>query len=224
MAGLEPATPCSQSRCATKLRHIPDGKSVLGGRPWVIRPHAFKNQGAFADLVAMTATYPTKRPRSHLLNFAAIVLGLLASGAMVLTASQAAFSDTTSNSSNSFSTGNVELVDDDSGSAAFNVTNMAPGDTVEQCIEVTYQGSIADPSAVKLYSGGLTDSGTLAAHLDLTIEEGTGGSFGSCAAIHARGQQSSGTRWTSSLLITPITRMALAPGTLLPRPSRKPIA
>ena len=23
MAGLEPATPCSQSRCATKLRYIP---------------------------------------------------------------------------------------------------------------------------------------------------------------------------------------------------------
>ena len=23
MAGFEPATPCSQSRCATKLRHIP---------------------------------------------------------------------------------------------------------------------------------------------------------------------------------------------------------
>lgn len=120
-----------------------------------------------------------------MLNFGAVVLGLLASGAVVLTASQAAFSDTTSNSGSSFTTGNVDLVDDDSGSAAFTVTNMAPGDSAVRCIVVTYQGSIADPNAVKLYSGGLTDSGTLASHLNLTVEEGTGGSFASCAGFNS---------------------------------------
>jgi hypothetical protein len=29
VAGFEPATPCSQSRCATKLRHTPDGPGSL---------------------------------------------------------------------------------------------------------------------------------------------------------------------------------------------------
>ena len=133
----------------------------------------------------MTATHPRHRIRRRALrlNFTAMVLGLLASGAVVLTASQAAFSDTTSNSGNSFSTGNVDLVDDDSGSAAFTVTNMVPGQSVTRCIQVTYQGSITDPNAVKLYSGGLTDSGTLASHLNLTVEEGSGGTFASCTGF-----------------------------------------
>ena len=124
-----------------------------------------------------------RQRRAQRFNLTAVVLGLLASGAVVLTASQAAFSDTTSNSSSSFSTGNVDLVDDDSGSAAFTVTNMVPGQSVTRCILVTYQGSIADPSSVKLYSGGLTDSGTLASHLNLTVEEGSGGSFASCTGF-----------------------------------------
>lgn len=144
----------------------------------------------------MTATHPrhsARRQRSHVFNFAAVVLGLLASGAVVLTASQAAFSDATSNSANSFSTGNVDLVDDDSGSAMFSVTNMAPGQSVTKCILVTYQGSIADPNAVKLYSGGLTDSGTLADHLNLTVEEGTGGTFADCTGFTASGTIENGT-------------------------------
>ena len=95
----------------------------------------------------MNGSTPRHRRQRHAkrFNLTAVVLGLLASGAVVLTASQAAFSDTTSNSSSSFSTGNVDLVDDDSGSAAFTVTNMVPGQSVTRCILVTYQGSIADP-------------------------------------------------------------------------------
>ena len=137
--------------------------------------------------------HSARRQRSHFLNFAAVVLGLLASGAIVLTASQAAFSDSTSNSANSFSTGNVDLVDDDSGSAMFSVTDMAPGQSVTKCIVVTYQGSIADPNAVKLYSGGLTDSGTLADHLNLTVEEGSGGTFADCTGFVPSGTIESGT-------------------------------
>ena len=144
----------------------------------------------------MAATHPrhsARRQRSHFFNFAAIVLGLLASGAVVLTASQAAFSDTTSNDTNTFSTGNVDLVDDDSGSAMFSVTDMAPGQSVSRCIVVTYQGSIADPNAVKLYSGGLTDSGTLADHLNVTVEEGSGGTFADCTGFTPSGTIENGT-------------------------------
>ena len=113
----------------------------------------------------------------------AAVLGMALSGVMVLTASRAAFSAQTQNTGNSVSVGDVALVDDDTGSAMFSVTNMAPGDTTQACIAVTYQGTIADPSAVKLYSGGFTDSGALADELDITVEVGTGGSFADCAGF-----------------------------------------
>jgi hypothetical protein len=33
-AGLEPATPCSQSRCATNLRHFPGDKPSVGQPTW----------------------------------------------------------------------------------------------------------------------------------------------------------------------------------------------
>jgi len=114
-----------------------------------------------------------------------MVLGVLLSGVMVLTATRAAFSAQTQNTGNSISVGDVDLVDDDSGSAMFSVTNMAPGETSQACIEVTYQGTVADPSAVKLYSGGFTDSGALADELDITVDVGTGGSFASCAGFAA---------------------------------------
>jgi predicted ribosomally synthesized peptide with SipW-like signal peptide len=125
------------------------------------------------------------RTRGRVLTVLAIVLGIVLSGAVVLTASRAAFSDTTSNSNNSFTTGTVDLIDDDSESAAFTVTNMVPGQTVTRCILVTYQGTIVNTGPVRLYSGGLTDSGTLGSHLNLTVEEGTGGNFSSCTGFTA---------------------------------------
>jgi hypothetical protein len=97
----------------------------------------------------------------------------------VITSSVAVFSDTT----NSFSARDVALVDDDSASTMFTVADMEPGESATDCIVVTYQGSIPDPSGVKVYSGGYTDSGDFDTYLNLTIEEGTGGSFGSCAGF-----------------------------------------
>lgn len=124
---------------------------------------------------------------------AAIALGVLASGATILTATRAAFSDTTSSSGNSFSVGSVELIDDDSGSALFAVSDMVPGQTATGCLVVTYQGTITDPGLVRLYSGGLTDSGSLAAELDLTIEEGNGGTFSDCTGFISSGTIESAT-------------------------------
>jgi predicted ribosomally synthesized peptide with SipW-like signal peptide len=104
-------------------------------------------------------------------------------GVLVVSSSRAAFTDTTDNSGNAFTAGDIELIDDDSGSAMFTITNMEPGDSETDCILVTYQGSITDPSAVTLYSGGYTDSGAFDEHLNLTIDEGTGGSFGNCGTF-----------------------------------------
>lgn len=112
----------------------------------------------------------------------ALAVSLVVVSVLVVTSSIAAFSDTTDNTGNSFSTGTVVLSDDDVG-AMFTVTNLIPGQSVQDCITVTYSGSVTDPAAVRMYSGGYTDSGDLDTYLDITIDEGTGGSFGNCATF-----------------------------------------
>ena len=104
-------------------------------------------------------------------------------GVLVVTSSRATFTDTTDDIGNAFTAGDIDLIDDDLGSAMFTITNMEPGDSETDCIVVTYQGSITDPSAVKIYSGGYTDSGDFGDYLNLTIDEGTGGSFGNCTGF-----------------------------------------
>ena len=116
----------------------------------------------------------------------AIAALLLVSG-LVLRVSAAAFSATTDNPSNSWATGSITLTDDDGGggsSAMFNVTGMLPGASESHCIVVTYTGAV-DPTAVKLYST-VTDSG-LGDHLDVVVEEGTGGSAADCTGFTADG-------------------------------------
>lgn len=102
---------------------------------------------------------------------------------LVMHVSSAAFSATTTNGQNSWATGSITLTDDDgggAGSAMFNVTGMLPGDVVTKCIVVTYTGAV-DPTAVKLYTS-VTDSG-LGDHLDVTVKEGTGGSYSNCTGF-----------------------------------------
>ncbi|MFV0315431.1 MAG: hypothetical protein ACK5O2_00520 [Microthrixaceae bacterium] len=109
------------------------------------------------------------------------VAGIALSSALIVQATTAAFTGATSNSSNAWSSANVTLVDDDSGTAMFNATDMVPGDTETACIKVTYNGGDVALDPVQLYSS-VTDTG-LAAHLDLTIEEGTGGAFSGCTGF-----------------------------------------
>ncbi len=113
----------------------------------------------------------------------ALLGSLAAVSVMLVTRSSAAFTASTDNTGSSFSGGSVELVDNDTGSALFTVADMKPGDTATNCIIVTYQGSVADPGGVKVYSGGYTDSGTFGDHLDVTIEEGGGGTFNNCTGF-----------------------------------------
>lgn len=113
------------------------------------------------------------------------IAALVFVSAVVLRTSSAAFNHTTNNPNSSLAGGDLVLADDDTGSALFTVTDLVPGDSVVQCIQVTYTGSVtaSTPGAVKIYSAGYTDSGTFGDWLDLTIEEGTGGSYGSCAGF-----------------------------------------
>jgi predicted ribosomally synthesized peptide with SipW-like signal peptide len=133
------------------------------------------------------------RTTTRAISVIAALVSLAGVTLLIGRASNAAFTDTTS-TTGSFSAGQVELVDDDAGSATFTVTDMVPGpgSTVEECITTTYQGTTPDPGAVHLYSGGLVDTG-LAPHLDVTVEEGTGGSSASCAGFTPGGTIYSGT-------------------------------
>lgn len=131
------------------------------------------------------------RNTTRVISVIAALVSLAGVTLLVGRASNAAFTDTTS-TSGSFSAGQVDLVDDDSGSATFTVGNMVPGNTVTECITTTYQGTTPDPGEVHLYSGGLVDGG-LGPHLDVTIEEGTGGSSASCAGFTSAGTIYTGT-------------------------------
>ena len=137
---------------------------------------------------------PTQEPRTQTATdrpasraTLARVIGVLGSLALVswlvVTGSAAVFSATTDSTGNSFTAGDVDLIDDDLGSVLFTVADMEPGETAVDCILVTYQGSIPDPSGVVVYSGGYTDSGDFGTYLNLTIDEGTGGSFGDCTGF-----------------------------------------
>jgi hypothetical protein len=94
---------------------------------------------------------------------------------LVMTSSRAAFVDTTDNTSNQFSAGTVVLNDDDAGSVLFDVDDLAPTESRQNCINVSYTGSLA--ADVRLYGAA---SGSLAPYLTVRIDVGTGGSHDDC--------------------------------------------
>lgn len=123
---------------------------------------------------------PTART-ARIARWAAIPLALLASGAVVATASYSAFSATTSNPTNNWAVGTVALSDDDANTAMFNATSLKPGSTGTRCIAVTSSGSLA--SAVKLYGTNPATTNALSSSINLSVVQGTGGSFGSCTGF-----------------------------------------
>ena len=116
---------------------------------------------------------------SSIVRLLAVATAMLMVTVLIVTHSEAAFSDTTVSTANSFSTGSVVLTDDDTGSALFTAASVSPGVPVVSCIVVSYEGTLV-PADVRLYG---TSSGVLAPYLDTTIEVGTGGSFASCAGF-----------------------------------------
>jgi hypothetical protein len=104
---------------------------------------------------------------------------ILAAGALVWQSSTAAFTATTRNAGNSWSTGQVTLTDDDQGRAGFTVTNLVPGQTGQRCIVVTSGSNV--PGEVRSYVENLSGSAQgLEDHILLRVERGTGGNFESC--------------------------------------------
>jgi hypothetical protein len=115
---------------------------------------------------------------------AATPVAILAASALIWQSSYAAFSGTTRNSGNDWSTGSVALTDDDAGSARFQVASMLPGQTETKCITVTANTSV--PGTVKAYLiNPVTSPQHLEDHVKVTVNGGTGGSFADCAGFVA---------------------------------------
>lgn len=113
-------------------------------------------------------------------------VAILAAAAMVWQSSYAAFSGTTRNSGNNWSTGSVALTDDDSGSARFQATNLVPGASETKCIAVTANASV--PGVVKAYAiNPITSAARLEDHIKVSVNYGTGGGFDSCAGFTSAG-------------------------------------
>lgn len=111
----------------------------------------------------------------------ALPLAVVASAAVIATASYAAFSDTTDNASNAWRTGTVTLTDDDQGAALFDVDDLVPGSTGSNCITVT--STTSNPSEVRLYTAAQSDEDAIGQHLQMTVERGTLATAGDCTTF-----------------------------------------
>jgi hypothetical protein len=121
---------------------------------------------------------PTARTR-RIAALSAGPVAVVLAGALVWQGSTAAFTATTRNDGNSWSTGQVVLTDDDQGSAMFTVDSMVPGQSGENCITVTSGSTV--PGEVRAYFQDLaTSSPALNDAVRISLERGTGGGFGSC--------------------------------------------
>ena len=134
-----------------------------------------------ATAAATSAAARTSRPSrkvATIVSLVAIPAALAVSGLVVAQSSYSAYSATTVNPTSNWATGTVALTDDDNNTAAFTASNLKPGSTGTRCIVVSSTGSL--PASVKLYGTGAATTKALASDINLTITQGTGGSFGSC--------------------------------------------
>jgi hypothetical protein len=114
---------------------------------------------------------------------AATPLAILAASAMVWQSSYAAFSGTTRNAGNDWSTGSVALTDDDAGSARFQVANMIPNQTETKCLTVTANttaaGTVKGYAVNPVFSGAAAGAG-LENFVKVGVTSGSGGGFSYC--------------------------------------------
>ena len=142
----------------------------------------------------MTATDSSERDEAVNTLKAKLLMTLLIVGAVGSVAgfgAFSAFSCQTTNAANSFAAGTVNLTDNDSGAAMYSVANRKPGQSVQQCIKLTYDGTLA--SDVKLYT--LSAINPLGTYVDLTVEKGTatGATFPGCGTFTSESTVYTGT-------------------------------
>lgn len=154
---------------------------------------------------------------ASLRTWAAPLVAVAVSGLIVAQSSYAAFSKTTSNPANNWAAGSVILSDDDTNTAMFTATLLMPGSTGTKCIVVTSAGSLA--STVKLYATSYADStdsvtpfAKFGTHLNMVIDEGTGGTFATSGPTSCTGFTSSVNLFTGTLAAFAATKTNFASG------------
>ena len=143
-------------------------------------------EGADPSDMIQPASAPSRPRRSHTPAIL-VAVAIMVASMVTWRTSSVLFTATTSNGPQSFSTGSVTLTDNDLGVALFSVTNMKPGATGQQCIKVTYGGTLA--ATIKVYGTGLTATNALDTYLNIQIEEGSTSAttFPSCSGFTASG-------------------------------------
>jgi hypothetical protein len=117
-----------------------------------------------------------KKRRRRALRAAAPVAGLLAAGLLVWQGSYAAFSATTADNTNAWTSGSLVLTNNGGGAtysgtttATFNEVALKPGSVGSKCITVKSTGTAA--GALKMYESALADSApSLGAQIQLTVD------------------------------------------------------
>lgn len=135
---------------------------------------------------------------------------LVISGLLVWQASYSAFSASTSNPTNNWTAGSVALSDDDSDTAMFTASNLKPASTATKCIVVTSTGTLA--SAVKLYATAYSTTNALGTYINLTVDEGAGGTFATSGPTSCSGFTSSANDFTGTLATFATTKTNFASG------------
>jgi hypothetical protein len=125
-------------------------------------------------------THRTTRVR-RIVTAGTAPIAILVAGLLVWQGSTAAFTSQTRNIGNSWETGSVFLTDDDLGAAAFQISDVLPGQSGAKCITVTSTSSVA--GEVRMYMARLGSDG-LENAIKVSLELGSGGSFaGGCATF-----------------------------------------
>ena len=141
---------------------------------------------------------------------ASVGVSLLVGGVLVWQLSYAAFSSVTVDPTSNFTAGSVVLRDDDSSTVMFIATGLHPGSTGTKCIVVTSSGTL--DSTVKLYATGYTTVNALGTHLNMVIDQGTGGSFSTSGPTTCTGFVSEGNEFTGTLAAFAATKTDFATG------------
>jgi hypothetical protein len=101
---------------------------------------------------------------------------------VTITGTYAAFSNVTGSPGNRLTAGSVSVSDGHAAAAAISITNLRPGTTVSNCINVTYDGDVA--ADLRQYA---SRTGALVPYLNLKVTRGSGLSAGwpSCTGFTA---------------------------------------
>jgi hypothetical protein len=155
--------------------------------------------------------FATPQRRRRALRAAAPVAGLLAAALLVWQGSYAAFSATTDNGTEAWSTGSLTLVNTPgtgtyaaSTTPVFNETNLTiPSATVSKCVTVKAGGTLG--GTLNFYRGALTGSAGLATQVSLTIKRSAVAAVDPAIPANCTGFVSAATIATTNLNALPTT-------------------